>query len=73
MRKAISIVQVPELNVRTGRPEKYAESADSKSRTFGPLLVSQPDRSTSATSAMAASSIDGHVKGRKGSAITLVM
>src|SRR6185437_9523444 len=65
MRKAISMVQVPELKVRTGRPEKYSDKLDSKARTFGPLLVSQPERRTSVTSAMVASSRVGRVKGRK--------
>src|ERR1700722_16499011 len=68
MRKAISMVQVPELKVRTGRPEKYSDRRDSKAFTFGPLLVSQPERRTSVTPAMVASSMEGRVKGRKGNA-----
>src|SRR5271167_4831489 len=67
-RKAISMVQVPELNVRTGRPEKNSDNVDSRARTFGPLLVNQPERRTSATSAIVASSMEGRVKGRKGNA-----
>src|SRR5665213_324287 len=66
MRNAISMVQVPELNVRTGRPEKYSDKSDSNDCTFGPLLVSQPERRTSVTSAMVSSSMEGRVKGRKG-------
>jgi hypothetical protein len=63
MRKAISIVHVPELNVRTWRPPKNVESCLSNSKTLGPL-VSQPERSVSATEAMVASSIDGRENGR---------
>src|ERR1700722_2540 len=68
MRRAISIVQVPELNERTGRPEKNSDRLDSKACTFGPLLVSQPERRTLLTAAMVASSMEGRVKGRKGNA-----
>ncbi len=64
MRSAISIVQVPELNVRTGRPPKYSDRRASSACTFGPL-VSQPERSTSATDAIVASSMVGLVNGRK--------
>src|ERR1700722_16545954 len=73
MRKAISIVQVPELKVRTGRPEKNSDSRDSNAFTFGPLLVNQPERRTSVTPAMVASSMEGRVKGRKGNAAASVM
>jgi hypothetical protein len=54
------------LKVRVGRPPKYSDNADSKACTFGPLLVNQPERMTSATAAMVASSIVGRVKGMKG-------
>ena len=47
IRSAISIVQVPELNARTGRPPKYSESFASNSFTCGPEVI-QPERSTSA-------------------------
>ncbi len=33
IRKAISMVQVPELKVRTGRPPKYSDSCASKAAT----------------------------------------
>src|ERR1700736_1725302 len=65
MRNTTSIVQVPELNVRTGRPRKYSDNCDSKTCTFGPLLVSHPERSTSPAAAIVASSMVGLVKGRK--------
>jgi hypothetical protein len=63
MRNAISIVQVPELNARTGRPPQCAESLASNSFTFGPDVI-QPERSTSATPLMVSSSIVGRVSGR---------
>jgi hypothetical protein len=53
------------LNARTGRPPQYSDSLASKAFTCGPE-VSQPDRSTSATPAIVASSMVGRVKGRKG-------
>src|SRR5882724_3645539 len=65
IRSAISIVQVPELKARTGRPPQYSESLASNSFTLGPE-VSHPDRSTSATPAIVSSSIVGRVKGRYG-------
>src|ERR1700722_8496775 len=65
MRSAISIVQVPELKTRTGRPPQSAESCPSKAFTCGPD-VSQPERSTSATPAIVSSSISGRVIGRYG-------
>ena len=68
MRKAISMVQVPELKVRTGRPPKYSDSCASKAATFGPLVI-QPERRTSPTAAMVASSMVGLEKGRKGSSL----
>src|SRR5580698_920382 len=64
-RRPISMVHVPELNVRTGRPEKNSDSSDSSAWTFGPLLVSHPERRTSDTAATVASSMVGLVKGRK--------
>src|SRR5262245_57945583 len=54
---------VPELNVRTGRPPQYAESAASKRCTSGPEVI-QPERSTAATPAIVSSSITGRAKGR---------
>ena len=65
MRSAISMVQVPELKVRTGRPPKYSDSWASNVCTFGPLVI-QPERSTSPTAAMVASSMVGLEKGKKG-------
>src|SRR5580692_3025599 len=67
MRSAISIVHVPELNARTGRPPQYAESFASKAFTCGPDVI-QPERSTSATPAMVSSSMVGRVNGRNGAA-----
>src|SRR5258708_5741916 len=67
MRSAISIVQVPELKARTGRPPQYSESFASKAFTCGPEVI-QPERSTSATPAIVSSSMVGRVKGRKGTA-----
>src|SRR5580698_9047488 len=66
IRSAISIVQVPELNARTGRPPKYSESLASNAFTWGPDVI-QPERSTSDTPAIVSSSIDGRVNGRNGS------
>ena len=63
MRSAISIVQVPELKTRTGRPPQYSESFASNAFTFGPDVI-QPERSTSATPAIVSSSIVGRVSGR---------
>src|SRR5450830_2086909 len=65
MRSAISIVQVPELKVRTGRPPKYSDIWASNAATLGPLVI-QPERRTSPTAVMVASSIVGLEKGRKG-------
>ena len=64
MRSAISIVHVPELNTRTGRPPQYSESFASNAFTCGPDVI-QPERSTSATPAIVSSSIVGRVNGRK--------
>jgi hypothetical protein len=58
-------VQVPELKARTGRPPKYSESLASNAFTCGPDVI-QPERSTSATPAIVASSIVGRVNGRNG-------
>ena len=63
-RSATSSVAVPELKQRTGRPPQCRESAASKLFTCGPEVI-QPERNTSATPAMVASSIVGRVKGRK--------
>src|SRR5471030_2706536 len=67
MRRAISIVQVPELKARTGRPPQYSDSLASKAFTCGPDVI-QPERRTSATPAMVSSSMNGRVNGRKGGA-----
>jgi len=48
MRRPISSVAVPELNVRTGRPPQNSESAASNFWFCGPVVI-QPERSTSAT------------------------
>src|SRR5471032_2721434 len=66
MRKAISMVQVPELNVRTGRPPKNSDSCASKAWTLGPLVI-QPERNTSPTAAIVASSMVGLENGENGS------
>ena len=63
IRSAISIVPVPELKTRTGRPPQYSESFASSSFTFGPEVI-QPERNTSATPAMVSSSIVGRVSGK---------
>ena len=63
-RRPTSSAAVPEQNARTGRPPQWRESAASKARTCGPEVI-QPERSTSATPAMVASSIDGRVKGSR--------
>jgi hypothetical protein len=65
--RAISIVHVPELNARTGRPPKKSESFASNAFTCGPEVI-HPERSTSATPAIVSSSIEGRVNGRNGSA-----
>jgi hypothetical protein len=59
------MVQVPELKLRTGRPPKYSDNMFSNAATFGPVVI-QPDRSTSATAAIVASSMVGLEKGKKG-------
>ncbi len=64
MRSAISMVHVPELKARTGRPPAYSESRASRAFTCGPEVI-QPERSTSATPAMVSSSMNGRVNGRK--------
>src|SRR5471032_890913 len=66
MRRAISMVQVPELNVRTGRPPKYSDNCASKAWTLGPLVI-QPERNTSPTAAIVASSMVGLENGKNGS------
>src|SRR5689334_9228732 len=63
-RSAISSVTVPELKARTGRPPQSFDSAASNAFTCGPEVI-QPERITSATPAMVASSMLGRVKGRK--------
>ena len=63
IRNAISMVQVPELKTRTGRPPKYSESLPSSAFTLGPEVI-QPERNTSTTPAMVSSSRVGRVSGR---------
>jgi hypothetical protein len=70
IRSAISIVHVPELKARTGRPPKYSESLASNAFTWGPEVI-QPDRRTSATPAMVSSSIAGLVKGSTEAVVAL--
>ncbi len=57
------MVQVPELNARTGRPPKYSLSAASNAFTCGPEVIC-PDRSTSHTPWIVSSSMLGRVMGR---------
>ena len=68
MRNAISMVQVPELKARTGRPPQYCDSCASNSFTLGPEVI-HPERSTSTTPAIVASSIVGRVKGMRSCAL----
>ena len=63
MRSANSSAAVAEEASRTGRPPYRADNASSNSRHRGPVLI-QPERRTSATAAMVASSMLGRVKGR---------
>ena len=65
-RSATSIVAVPLAKQRTGRPPKSSDRADSSCWHFGPVVI-QPERRTSPTAAIVASSILGLVKGKKGS------
>src|ERR1035437_3893067 len=67
MRSAISIVHVPEVKARTGRPPKNSESLASNSFALGPDVI-QPERRTSTTPAMVSSSMVGRVNGRNGAA-----
>ncbi len=62
-RRATSRVTVPELKARTGRPPQSFDSAASNAFTCGPEVI-QPERITSATPAIVASSMLGRVKGR---------
>ena len=55
---ATSTAAVAEVSTRTGRPPQKADSAASNCRTQGPL-VSCPERRTSPTPAMVASSSTG--------------
>ncbi len=57
------MVAVPELKARTGRPPKYSLNAASKVLTCGPEVI-HPERSTSQTPWMVASSMLGRVMGR---------
>jgi hypothetical protein len=57
-------VAVPELKQRTVRPPSRRESASSNAFTWGPEVI-HPERSTSPTPAIVASSMLGRVKGRK--------
>src|SRR5512135_125782 len=55
---AISTAAVAEVTTRTGRPPQNSDSAASKRSTQGPLVM-WPERSTSPTAAIVASSIRG--------------
>src|SRR5690242_11911051 len=55
---ATSMAAVADVSTRTGRPSQCAESAASKRSTHGPL-VTCPERSTSVTPSIVASSING--------------
>ena len=55
---ATSTAAVAEVMAFTGRPPQNADSARSNACTRGPLVI-QPERSTSATPAMVASSSTG--------------
>src|SRR5487761_2286710 len=55
---AISTAAVAEVTARTGRPAQKSDSAASKRSTQGPLVMC-PERSTSPTAAMVASSMTG--------------
>ena len=63
-RRAISSAAVAEFMARTGRPPTCSESAASNARARGPVVI-HPERRTSATSAIVASSMEGRVNGRK--------
>src|ERR1043166_7773159 len=63
-RRPTSSVAVPELKQRTVRPPRSPDSAASNAFTCGPEVI-QPERSTSPTPAIVASSISGLVNGRK--------
>ena len=60
---ASSSAAVADDTQRTGRPPTNADSAASNALSFGPLVI-QPERSTSATSAIVASSSAGRANGR---------
>src|SRR5450759_4179236 len=64
MRRAISMVQVPELKVRTGRPPKYSDNLASNASTFGPLVI-QDKVNVPANAAMVAAAMIGLEKGKK--------
>jgi hypothetical protein len=63
-RRPTSSAAVPEQRVRTTRPPQWRESAASKAFTCGPEVI-QPERRTSATPAIVASSMDGRVNGSR--------
>jgi hypothetical protein len=71
MRSATSMVPVPELKVRTGRPPKYSLSAASNALTCGPEVI-QPLRRTSHTPWIVASSIAGRVMGMNSGGFSLI-
>ena len=60
---ASSRAAVADDTQRTGRSPTYAESAASKALSFGPLVI-QPERRTSATLAIVASSSAGRANCR---------
>ena len=69
--KAIFIVAVPLAKQRTVAPPKYPPKALSNSNTLGPEVI-QPERRTSATAEIVASSMVGFVKGMNGWVIRLL-
>src|SRR5436853_6195776 len=63
MRRAISSAAVALVKSRTVRPPKNFESSASNAAARGPVVI-QPDRRTSATAAIVASSSAGRANGR---------
>ncbi len=61
--RANSSAAVADDTQRTGRPPTYSDRAASKALSLGPLVI-QPERSTSATPAIVASSSAGRAKER---------
>src|SRR5438270_13905288 len=65
---ATSTAAVADASVRTGRPAQNCESARSNVSTHGPLVI-WPERNTSATPAIVASSISGPANFSVGAAV----